>query len=418
MDLSQLMELAILYRKNMLKRVITCEAFVKKMPSTRKFLVMAGTEKVRNSLINFKFSKDDIEKFKEFPIFKEIFSTTNFEEFLKDFRFTGDMRALAEGEIVFAGEPLIQITGTLPEICVARACIFPMLSTNIDIASKAARIILVSRGKEVLDFSNSMEVARNSYLSGFSATSNIDAGIKFHIPVIGSMSNMLVVIQGERQAYKNFQETFRSAILPIDTYDPISAASMDTCKNVYLRYGNLELLSRCVRSILNINSYDTKIVVLGQDEYKIDQFIRCGTPVDTFVVEKIDVGNLDIVYEVVYDDTNDKPLSNHSMLIMPGKKQIFLDQREGGWSHLVALDNMVQETEYLTPLLDDHIKSGKIVEDNIVDLGTSRRYCNAALANLHPKLTSINDEEIKSPVYPDESINKMFMEFYDGLAVE
>lgn len=435
-DLYQLTMMAAQFNKNLHKRVVTCEAFVRKLPPERRFLVMAGTEEIREFLLNLKFTADDIKYLKELSPLKPAFSTTNFAQFLEDFRFTGDMWALAEGEIAFAGEPLVRITGTLPEVHMAETFILSVLNHDVKVASKAARIVLAARGKPVLEFGTrrthheaAVSAARSAYLAGFAATSNVEAAIRHNIPIAGTMSHMWVMIhEDEKKAFQNFKEVYRLPTLLIDTYDTIEgakiAAKIPLLGGVRLDSGDLLSLSVEVRKILNENGcHNAKIIVSNDlNEYLIDNLTSRGAPIDVFavgtelVVSK-DVPSLGVVYKVVYDDSNKKPLVKLSSgkATMPGRKEVFLDLRNGGWSHLVSLEGTVSPSGELVPLLDHHINKGEVVEYSLVGLDVARKYCNAALINLHPQLADLKPQEgNKVPVYPHQSLKDMFNEAMNG----
>lgn len=410
-----------------------CEAFARKLPPSRRFLVMAGTDYIREYLLGLHFSADDIDFLRDKTDLKHIFDTTNFAKYLEDFQFKGDLWAMAEGEIVFAGEPLIRVVGTLPEIHMAETLALSVLNHDIHIASKAARIVLASRGRLLLEFGTrrthhaaALDAARAAYLAGFAATSNLRASKKFGIPNAGTMSHMWVMLSdSEQQAFEDFAKAYRSPTLLVDTYDTLegvkAASKIKGLSAVRLDSGDFDTLSRETRRILDDNSRSSvKIVVSGDmNEYKIDSLLRAGAPIDMFgvgteLVTPKDVHSLGIVYKAVYDITRDKPVIKlaKNKVTYPGAKQVYLDIRDGGWSHLVALDNTVQSSEELMPLLDQHIKAGVPVDDSVVDLDVSRKYCNAALINLHPDLASLEDrpEAMTVPVFPDESLKNLFKE--------
>lgn len=430
-DLYQLTMMAAQYRKGIHNQVVTCEAFVRRLPNERKFLVMAGTEEIRNFLTNLRFSKDDIAQLKELEPLKQVFATSNFDKFLEDFCFTGDLWAMAEGEIAFAGEPLIQITATLPEVHIAETYILSVLNHDMKVSSKAARIVLAARGRPVLEFGTrrthheaAVNAARSAYLAGFSATSNVEAAVRHKIPIAGTMSHMWVMIhESEAQAYKSFKETYNSPILLIDTYDTLNGAELASqiplLEGVRLDSGDLNQLSREVRTILDNNGCNrAKIIVSGDlNEYSIDELAKTGAPIDVYavgtelVVSK-DVPSLGAVYKVVYDDTNSRPLVKLSSgkVTLPGHKQVFLDQRNGGWSHLLTLKDTIEPSAELIPLLDCHIKGGEVQDKNVVDLEVSRKYCNAALLNLPSELTSLSKQSTEVPLHPHVSVKRMFNE--------
>lgn len=419
------------YIKNKHSTRAVCEAFARKLPPSRRFLVMAGTEYIREYLSNVYFSADDISFLKYKTDLKHIFTTSNFDEYLKDFRFNGDLWAMAEGEIVFAGEPLIKVVGTLPEVHIAETLTLSVLNYNVHIASKAARIVLAARGRTLLEFGTrrthheaALDAARAAYLTGFSATSNLRASEKFGIPNAGTMSHMWVMLSDdEQQAFENFSKAYKSPTLLVDTYDTLEgvklASQIKGLAGIRLDSGDFDTLSRESRKILDDNNCrSTKIAVSGDmNEYKIDSLLRAKAPIDIFgvgteLVTPKDVHSLGIVYKAVYDISRDKPVIKlaKNKVSYPGSKQVYLDIRDGGWSHLVALDGAVKPSEELMPLLDLHIKNGKVVEEIDVSLDVSRKYCNAALINLHPDLASLSDrpDTMTVPVFPDESLKDLF----------
>jgi len=428
-DLYQLTMMAAQFYRGLHKQRVTCEAFIRKLPPERRFLVMAGTKRIRKYLSNLTFSKDDIAFLSSIPALKPIFSSSNFDKYLEDFHFDGDLWMMAEGEIAFAGEPLVRVTGTLPEVHMAETFILSILNHDIKVASKAARIVLAARGKPVLEFGTrrthheaAVDAARAAYLAGFSATSNVDAGKRYGIPLKGTMSHMWVMVHGsEKKAFESFKSVYRSPVLLIDTYDTCKgaelAARIPSLDGVRLDSGDLEDLSRKVRNILDSNGCKSAKIIVSNDlnEYKIDDLTRSGAPIDYFavgteLVVSRDVPSLGAVYKVVYDDTNDRPLIKMSpgKVTLPGKKQVFLNQRNNGWSHLLAIDGHVKSSEWLSPLLDCHIKNGNICAED-VELDVSRRYCNAALLSLRPDLASLSPNLNSSvPVYTHESLRELF----------
>jgi hypothetical protein len=130
-----------------------------------------------------------------------------------------------------------------------------------------------------------------------------------------------------------------------------------------------------------------------------------------------------IAYVAVHDETEARPLPGFpcGKAAMPGRKQVFLDQREGGWIHLVALDGEIEPSELLSPLMDCHIRSGSVVDGvRETTLEMSRRYCNAALASLSAlpigyDLSSISEPSVGVPVRAHESLIGVFMDARCGL---
>ncbi len=433
-DLYQITMMAGYFHGGMSDKVVTCEAFARKLPPRRRFLVMAGTEEIREALAAFRFEGRDIDFLRELPVLRKVM-TPAFEEWLRDFRFTGDMWAMAEGEIVFPGEPLVRITAPLPQAQLAETMVLSVLNHDMRVASKAARIVLAARGKPVMEFGTrrthhdaALRSARAAYLAGFAGTSNVEAGMLFGIPVMGTVAHMWTMVhQSEAAAFEKWTGLWDHPTLLIDTYDTMRgaklAAETRSASMVRIDSGDLLYGSKLVRHILDEGGSKAGIVVSGDlDEYAIHELVSSGAPVDSFgvgtkLVAPEDAPSLGIVYKAVYDETDGRPLLKTSggKATMPGRKQVFLDQREGGWTHLVALDGELEASELLVPLLDCHISRGTVAEGaEETTLEISRRYCNAALASLSAlpvgyDLSSILEPSVGVPVRAHDSLTRMFV---------
>jgi len=395
---------------------------------------MAGTEEIRETLASFRFSQEDVEFLRSIPALREAM-TRPFEKWLLDFRFTGDMWAMAEGEIVFPGEPLVRVTAPLPQAQLAETIILSILNHDMKVASKAARIVLAARGKTVVEFGTrrthheaALRAARAAYLTGFAATSNVEAGRRFGIPVAGTVAHMWTMVhRSEEESFQKWSKLWKEPTLLIDTYDTINgaalAAKIPNAGMVRVDSGDLASYARFVRHILDEGGSKARIMLSGDlDEYAIRDLVDADVPVEAFgvgtkLVAPDDAPSLGIVYKAVYDETDKRPLIKTSggKATMPGRKQVFLDQREGAWTHLVALDGEIEASELLTPLLDCHIVGGVIAENaQEVTLEMSRRYCNAALTSLSAlpvgyDLSSIIEPSVGVPVRAHDSLTKMFV---------
>lgn len=432
-DLYQLTMAAGYVNVGLDSKIVTCEAFARKLPSQRRFLVMAGTEEIRRALCEIRFSDEDIAYLRKLPVLRDGM-TDKFVKWLKAFRFTGDMWAMSEGEVVFAGEPLIRITAPLPQAQLVETLILSILNHDIKISSKAARIVLAAAGKNLFEFGTrrthheaAVSVARAAYLAGFAGTSNVEAGKRFGIPVAGTMAHMWVMVYGdEEESFRKFTECYKNATLLIDTYDTYEGARralrMKGLKAVRIDSGDLRKDAWIVRHLLDESGRDVKIIASGDlEEHSILSLLSKSTPIDGFGVGtklavSSDVPSLGIVYKAVYDETDNRPLMKKAgaKSTMPGRKQVFLDQRNGSWSHLVALDGAVQASDDLVPLMDCHLRRGHVVQDAPVGLEVARKYCNAnlsSLASLPLEYDLSSLEPGKSvPVKPHSSLLDMYRE--------
>lgn len=415
------------------KEIVTYEASACALPPERRFLVMAGTEEIRDLLLGLRFTKDDIGLIREFEPFRTIMKSSNFERYLEDFRFAGDLWAMAEGQIVFAGEPLVRVTATVPEAVMAESCVLPVLNHTIPVASKAARMVLAARGKTIVDAGTdrmhvhyAASAARAAYLVGFSATSNVAAILRYGIPPVGAMLHPWILLyEREDEAFMTLCKACRESVgIAIDTNDVWDGTTLAADRMQYgevvIESGDPVVVAGGVRKLLDARDrHSIRIVAAVTDEFETDRIRRACAPIDGFLV----TGGLDsqcrehvsVTYDVVYNDTAQKPLawisSGHAVL--PGRKQVFLDQRNGGWSHLVALESSVvpDAGEDLVPLLDRHISGGEPCEDSSIELEVARRYCNAELLGLsqRPSLSSLEPKtEEDVPVYPHQDLKDLF----------
>jgi nicotinate phosphoribosyltransferase len=433
-DLYQLTMTAGYFHAGLANKVVTCEAFARKLPPTRRFMVMAGTEEIREALLGMRFDEEDIEFLRGVPALKSVM-TPDFIRWLEDFRFEGDLWAMAEGEIVFPGEPLVRVTAPLPQAQMAETMILSILNHDISIASKAARVVLAARGRPVLEFGTrrthheaAVSAARAAYLAGFAGTSNVEASRQFGIPAAGTVAHMWVMVhRSETEAFEKFAEVFGEPTLLIDTYDTLEgarkASDIKKTKSVRIDSGDLAHNAMFVRHILDERDRkDVKIIASSDlDEYAIANLMESGAPIDAFgvgtrLVSPADPPSLGIVYKVVYDETEKRPLIKRSgsKTTIPGRKQVFLDQREGGWQHLVALDGTIEASSDLSPLLDCHIRRGHAVPDACVDLDVARKYCNSCLTSLAAlpleyDLSSLLEAHNQTfPVKGDTSLRDLF----------
>jgi nicotinate phosphoribosyltransferase len=316
--------------------------FIRRLPKNRSFLVAAGLETLLEKIKNFKFTEEELKYLENLNIFSK-----NFLDYLEGYKFSGDIYAIDEGRVIFENEPLIQVEASLPEAQILETLIINIVHFQTLIASKAARSFIVSEGKRVIDFgfrrAHGIEAgvyaARAAYIAGIDSTSNLEAGKKFGIPVVGTMAHSYVMVfDFEEEAFKCFAKSFpKIPIFLIDTYDTLSAAkkvvklAKEGVKAIAVRIdsGDLIELSRKVRKILDeANLNDVKIVVSGGlDEYDIKKLIDEKAPVDMFaigtkLVTSADQPYLDIAYKLVEYDGKPKFKLSPGKATFPYKRQI------------------------------------------------------------------------------------------------
>lgn len=216
------------YFENKREETATFDLFIRKLPPNRSYFVFAGLEQVLLFLENIRFSEDQINYLKRQRLKK------TFLEHLKDFRFTGEVWSVPEGTVVFPEEPLLRITATIIEAQLVETFILNTINLQTMLATKASRVMVAAQGKPVIEFGlrrtqgtdAGMKAARCSYLVGASGTSNVLAGMKYSIPVFGTMAHSFVMsFDKEIDAFRAFAKTFPdNTTLLIDTYDSLEGA--------------------------------------------------------------------------------------------------------------------------------------------------------------------------------------------------
>src|SRR5712691_6084447 len=144
-----------LYQLNMLQAYLdhgetgtaVFELFVRKLPDRRSFLVAAGLEQVLAFLEGLRFSAEEIDWLRRGGRFG-----SGLLDYLAELRFTGDVHAMPEGTVFFAGEPILRVTAPLPQAQLIETRLINILHFQSLIASKAARMMLAAPGKLLVDF--------------------------------------------------------------------------------------------------------------------------------------------------------------------------------------------------------------------------------------------------------------------------
>jgi nicotinate phosphoribosyltransferase len=319
-DLYQLTMAAGYFHRGLAETTATFELFVRRLPRARRYLVACGIEDALDYLEHLRFEEEDIAFLRELPAMRDAM-TPEFIDYLRTFRFRGDVKAVPEGTVVFAGEPMVQVRGSLIEAQMVETFLLSAVNHGTMIASKAARVVKAAAGKSVLEFGTrrthpdaALGCARAAYLVGFAGTSNVEAGRRFGIPVVGTAAHSWTMAHDDEEAaFANYAAIFpKSTILLIDTYDTLRGAERaarvvgNNLKGVRIDSGDLAELSRGVRAILDAHGLQhTKILASGDlNEHTIADLISKGAPFDSFgvgteLVCSKDAPSLGGVYKVV-----------------------------------------------------------------------------------------------------------------------
>ena len=276
------------------------ELFVRELPTTRGYLVAAGLEQAIAYLETWRYTPDEVAYLRTVPALQGA-APAFFDDYLRGLRFTGDVWAVPEGTPMFAGEPILRVTAPLPEAQLVETALLATTLFQTAVASKAARVTQAAGTRPVIEFGGrrahgteaAMYGARAACLAGCRATSNVEAGYRYGVPVSGTMAHSWIMAHpDELTAFSRYMAVHgRRSVLLVDTYDSLAAARLIVGAGlqpaaVRLDSGDLVRLSRGVRDILDAGGLaDTQILVSGDlDEYKVATLVSSGAPIDGFGV--------------------------------------------------------------------------------------------------------------------------------------
>ena len=385
------------------------ELSIRRLPPHRNFVLAAGLPQAVDYLLNLAFAADEIAYLRALPQFQRV--SPAFFDYLRDFRFTGDLFAVPEGTPLFAGEPMLTLRAPFVEAQIPETYLLSALSFQSLIATTAARCAESAAGRAVVEFgtrrAHTPEAgvlgARAAYIGGCAGTSNTLAGFRYGVPVMGTAGHSWVMsFCGEAEAFRQLQRLLGDGTVQIvDTYDTLAGARCaaqtgEPFWGVRLDSGDFLALSRQVRAILDEAGHrDAKIMVSGDlDEYRIRDLVAAGAPIDTFGVgtqlaTSADSPVLSAVYKLVELEicgiqrftakfSDDKPSC-------PGAKQVFRDTARD----VIARSGECGRGE---ALLRPVILGGRLVEP-LPSLDQARRRAAESLAKLPPALRQMEVTE-------------------------
>jgi len=438
-DLYELTMAAAYHRLPTMPRA-TFELFVRRLPANRNFLVFAGLEQALASLVRMRFTDSQIDHLRSLPAFREI--DGGFFDVLRNFRFSANVWAMAEGTVFFPREPVLRVTGTLLEAQLVETLLLSIINFQTTIASKAARVRLAAgHGPRLVEFGGRRAhgpqaaawAARAAYIGGFDATSNVLAGQKLGIATVGTMAHSyIMVFDREIEAYEHFHSTFpEDSTFLVDTYDSLEgvrqALALDKpFLGIRLDSGDIEQLAKEARKMLDeAGRNEVEIFVSGDlDEESIAELVAAGAPVDTLGVgtrltTSPDAPFLDGIYKLVEIEERDRVIpklkTSPGKVTYPGKKQVLRSYAKGRMrADRIAPLSEVEIFGSDTPLLQPVLRHGRILIDD--SLEEVRKHCRQQLDELPIELRSL---EVAKPPYPvtiDPSLERLLTEGQARLA--
>ncbi|MBI4588670.1 MAG: nicotinate phosphoribosyltransferase [Candidatus Rokubacteria bacterium] len=407
----------------------TFSLFVRKLPKERAFLVAAGLEDILNYLRDFRFSADALRYLSSLRRFDAAFL-----DFLSDLRFTGEVRAVPEGTVIFQDEPLLEVTAPIIEAQIVETAVLNLCHFQTLLASKAARSVIAARGRPVVEFGlrrthgidAGMKAARCAFIAGATMSSNVLAGLYFGIPPTGTMAHSYVTaFPHEIDAFRAFARAFPAhTILLIDTYDTVAAARKavevamemeaqgQRLAGVRLDSGDIVTLSKAVRRVLDQAGLPSVRIFVsgGLDEESIDQFLAEGAPIDAFGVgTRMDVSAdapyLDMAYKLVEYQGRHVLKTSPGKTTWTGRKQVYrvLDANGRFSGDVLALRDEPPPGASAELLLRTVMESGRPLAAH-PPLTAVRDYCLAQIAQLPQEVRRIRNAGTYPVRYSDRLV--------------
>ncbi|SMC23573.1 nicotinate phosphoribosyltransferase [Desulfacinum hydrothermale DSM 13146] len=374
----------------------TFSLFIRDYPPQRAYFVAAGLESLAAAIQEFRFHPDSLNYLQSLGKFPE-----GFLDYLARFRFTGSVRALPEGRIFFAQEPLLEVSAPIIQGQILETLALNTLHQETLIASKAARCVAAARGRPLVDFSlrrtqgvdAGLKTARSSYIAGFLGTSNVLAGQLYGIPVYGTMAHSYITsFPHEADAFQAYARVFPdNTVLLLDTYDTLKAAEKAVAlakelrqqgkalRGVRLDSGDLLHLSQKVKDLFRSHGLDHVAVMASGnlDEYRLEELLSQGACIDaagigTRLGVSADAPYLDMAYKLVEYEGRPILKLSPAKTTWVGRKQVFRSFTPTGTLHEDVLGLAEEPMPGTKPLLVEVFRQGERIRSE-ESLETIRR---------------------------------------------
>lgn len=394
-DLYELTMMQGYFRNKDQNETVIFDAFYRSNPMGSGYAICAGLQQVIDLIKNLHFSKEDIDYLASLNLFE-----ADFLDYLKDFKFTGDIYAIPEGSVMFPREPMIKVIAPIMEAQLIETAILNIMNHQSLIATKASRVCFAAQGDGVLEFGlrraqgpdAGVYGARAAMIGGCVGTSNVLAGQLFDVPVRGTHAHSWIMsFPDEYTAFKAYSEIYPNAcILLVDTYDTLKSGIPNAIRvftemrdagvklinyGIRLDSGDLAYLSKKARKMLDAAGFPDAVISASNDldEYLIDSLKVQGATitswgVGTHLITAKDCPSFGGVYKLAAIKGPDgkfipkiKLSENSEKVTNPGNKTIYrIYEKETGKikADLICLvDDIFDETKDL--MLFDPIEPWK-----------------------------------------------------------
>ena len=385
--------MAAAYCDNRIATRAIFELFVRRLPPNRAYLIAAGLEQALDYLSAIRFTDEQVAYLREHPAFANV--SGEFFDYLKSFRFTGDVWAMPEGTAAFGNEPLLRVSAPIIEAQIVETFLIATIASQTMIASKAARVVTAAAGRDVIEFGTrrahgseaGLYAARAAYVGGAIGTSNVEAGHLFGIPTFGTLAHSFVMaFDDEDDAFRAFLKVFpKNATVLVDTYDTLAAVERlardygAAIAAVRLDSGDLCDLSIKSRDILDRAGLRQTHIFASSDlnEYRIAELLGKGARIDSFGVgtelaTSFDAPALSAVYKLVGLEDGGQIRGRIKLskdkATYPGPKQVWRESDGGRYRQdLIAAADEAPPGPAWRPLLEEVMRGGRASDERFAD---------------------------------------------------
>ena len=422
--------------------IVYFDIFFRKNPFEGGYTISGGIEETINYIKNFKFDEKEIEYLRGLKTFNE-----DFLNYLKDLKFKGDIYAVEDGTVVFPNEPVLTVKADVVTAQLLETALLANFNHGALVTTAAKRIVNEAKGIPVMEFGarrargidSAIEASKHAFVGGCAGTSNTYAGMKYDIPVLGTMAHSLVTeSEDEYEAFMKYAKSNPyNCLFLVDTYDTLRSGIPNAIRvaNDYLKpnglpfkgiridSGDLAYLSKEARKMLDEAGYPEAKICLsnGLTAETIYSLLQQGAVIDSLGVgDNIAAANERVggVYKLVAVEQDGKAdprikVSNDTIkTINPGYKKVyrFYDKETGyALGDVIALaDEIIPDDKYTLvhptetwktkdienynkrELLVPIFKDGELVYQ-LPNIRDRQKYCNEEFKTLYPEIKRLEN---------------------------